>query len=411
MTLVYGIALCLLLLGSAFCSSSETVFFSLDPIRLRRLTERHPHGGARVHALLAQPTRLLSTILVLNTAINVSAAMIAFRLTVRLMGEHHAEEVAIVVFTFILLIFGEYGPKHVGLRFTERLALSYAVPLNLLAIALTPLRWGLERITRGLERFFRPAGTKLSNEELATALHVGEREGLIDEEEFSMIQAIIGLEKKNAADVMRPRTELIGLDLNADPRSFPDIVRRARRRHLLLYRDMLENVEGFLDCRKYLLDPEHRIEAARLPAYYIPENLPLNRLLLQFQKERRRIAVVVDEYGSVSGLVTRGDILEEISGEVYQELSRPRPVFMESGPGRWIVDASLPLDDLNERLHLKLSADDADLLSGWVAYHAGHVPAENESVEAQSIRVTVLKAERSRVTLVQLERLPTEDTP
>jgi putative hemolysin len=411
MTLFYGIALVLLLLGSAFCSSSETVFFSLDPIRLRRLTERHPHGGARVHRLLAQPTRLLSTVLVLNTAINVSAAVLAYRLTAILIGEHHAEEVAIVVFTFLLLIFGEYGPKHLGLRFTERLALAYAVPLNILATLLTPLRWGLERITRGLERFFRPPRPKFSNEEFATALHVGEREGLIDEEEFSMIQAIIGLEKKNAADVMRPRTELIGLDLNEDPQSFPDLVRRAHRRHLLLYRDMLENVEGFLDCRKYLLDPDHRIEAARLPAYYIPENLPLNRLLMQFQKERRRIAVVVDEYGSVSGLVTRGDILEEISGEVYQELSRPRPVFMESGPGRWIVDASLPLDDLNERLRIRLSADDADLLSGWVAYHAGHVPEQQETVEAQGIRVTVLKAERSRVTLVQLERLSTEDTP
>ncbi len=390
---------------SAFCSASESVFFSLGPMRLRRLAQRHPVSGARIHALLARPTRLLSTILILNTSVNIAAAMVAYEIALGIMNPRYAESVSIIVFTFLLLLFGEYGPKHLALMFAERLALAFERPLGAIIWIMTPVRWALERVTRGLEHLFRPLALTWSKEEIATSVTVGGREGVIDAEEYSMIQAIIGLEKKNAAHVMRPRTDLMGLDLDSDPAAFVEHVRRARRRHLLLYRGVLENVEGFLDCRRFLLDPEHRIEAARLPPYFIPEHLPLNRLLLQFQREQRRIAVVVDEYGSVSGVVTRGDILEEISGEVYQELSKPRPVFMESGPGRWIIEATIALEDINRRLKLNLSAGDSDLLSGWVAYHAGHVPAEGESVEAQGIRATVLKADRSRVIMAQVQPL------
>lgn len=398
-----------LFLISAFCSASESVFFSLDPMRLRRISQRHPVMGARIHSLLSRPTRLLSTILILNTAVNVGGATVAYRIARQLMPPHLAEGVSILVFTLLLLLFGEYGPKHFALMFTERMALAFEPPLRAVVWLMTPVRGLLEQATRGAERFFRPLSLPWSKEDIAASVTVGGQEGVIDAEEYSMIQAIIGLEGKNAQDVMRPRTDLMGLDLDDDPAGFVDHVRRARRRHLLLYRGVLENVEGFLDCRRFLLDPEHRIDAARLPPYFIPEHLPLNRLLLQFQQERRRIAVVVDEYGSVSGVVTRGDILEEISGEIYQELSKPRPVFMESGPNRWIIDATIPLEDINRRLNLTLEAGESDLLSGWLAYHAGHVPTEGEALEAQGIRATVLKADRSRVTLAQVQRL--EATP
>lgn len=402
---IQWVILAALFMVSAFCSSSESVFFSLDPMRLRRLTQRHPAVGARIHALLARPTRVLSTILILNTAVNIGAAMVGYRIALRLISPRLAEPVSIAVFTLLLLLFGEYGPKHLALMFTERMAVAFEPPLRALVWLMTPVRWLLERATRGAERFFRPLSLPWSKEDIAASVTVGGQEGIIDAEEYSMIQAIIGLEDKSVQDVMRPRTDLMGLDLDSDAEGFLDHVRRARRRHLLLYRGVLENVEGFLDCRRFLLDPEHRVEAARLPPYFISEHLPLNRLLLQFQQERRRIAVVVDEYGSVSGVVTRGDILEEISGEIYQELSKPRPVFMESGPNRWIIDAAIPIEDINRRLNLTLEAGDSDLLSGWLAYHAGHVPAEGEALEAQGIRATVLKADRSRVTMAQVQRL------
>jgi CBS domain containing-hemolysin-like protein len=141
---------------------------------------------------------------------------------------------------------------------------------------------------------------------------------------------------------------------------------------------------------------------------FVPEAMPLTRLLTQFQKEKKRLAVVVDEYGGTAGIVTRGDVLEEISGEVYEEMSKPRPLFQQAGPHRWIVDPQFRLADLNRKLRLHLEAEDAERLSGWITYHAGKLPQANDVIEAQGCRVTVLEAKRHRVTLAQMEPLENE---
>ena len=401
-------ALVVLLIVSGFCSSSETVFFSLDPLKIRRINQERPGLGDRIHRLLGRPTRLLSTILILNTGVNFVASALSYRIAARF-SPTHAEAISIAGITLLLLVFGEYGPKHFGLLFTRQMATAYCFLMPPLITLLAPLRWGLEKITRTFEHLFRPASGSLSNEEFATVVDISSQEGIIDAEEFSMIKAIIEMEKMRASDVMTPRVDLIGLDLEDDSATYPERVRKARRRYLLLYRGRLDEVEGFLDARRFLLDPAHGVEAARMPPYFVPESLPLNRLLAQFQRERRRMAVVVDEYGGTSGVITRGDILERVAGEVYHELSRPRPVFQEAGPGRWLVDAGYSLADINRRLDLNLVAEGADRLAGWAAYHAGHLLAANEVVEAQGCRVTVLQTDRNRMTLAQIERLTGEE--
>jgi CBS domain containing-hemolysin-like protein len=170
----------------------------------------------------------------------------------------------------------------------------------------------------------------------------------------------------------------------------------------------VDEVEGFLDVRKFLLDPLHRVDQARLPPYHVPENVPLNQLLAQFQREKRRIAVVVDEYGGTAGVVTRGDILEEITGEIYQELNRPRALFQPAGPGRWLVDAQISLGEINRRLHVELEAEGADRLAGWITAQIGHLPEKDDVVTGQGVRVTVLQTLKLRVTLAQVEKLATE---
>ncbi len=167
----------------------------------------------------------------------------------------------------------------------------------------------------------------------------------------------------------------------------------------------MDNVEGLLDVRQYLLDPEHRIEAARIAPYFVPENSPLNRLLAQFQKQHLRVAVVADEYGGTAGVITRGAILEEITGDIYNELSRPRPLFQPAGPHRWLVDANMNLEELNRALRLHLHAEGADRLAGWIAAHLGRVPAQGDVVQAQGCRVTVEQTLKLRVTLAQIEKL------
>jgi putative hemolysin len=278
-------------------------------------------------------------------------------------------------------------------------------------IVLTPLRILLERITKTFEVIFRPHGRTLSEEEFETVLDISGEEGILNADELAMVKSIIRLEDLKASDVMTPRVDLIGLDLEHDPATFVPLARSAKRSYLLLFKGHLDNVEGFLDTRRYLLDPNHRITAATLPPDFVPENVPLNQLLNRFQRSKRRIAVVVDEYGGTAGVVTRGDILEEITGEIYQELSRPRALFQSAGPNVWLVDANFSLNELNRKLGLNLDAEGADRLAGWITAHLGHVPEKDTVVEAQGIRVTVLQTLKLRVTLAQIQKLPPPEEP
>lgn len=389
---------------SGFCSGSETAFFSLDALRVRRIVQSHPALGPRLHALLAQPTRLLSTVLILNTFVNVAASAVFYQIMIQLLPAY-AEKVSIAAMTLILLVFGEFGPKQVAMRYAPVLAAWFILPMQVAVTAMTPFRWALERATRALEPFFRPRKGGLSGDEFRTVVDVSGQEGIIDEEELSLIKAVVGLEEMVVADIMTPRVDLKGIDLNEPETDIVSLARSARRHFLPLFRDTTDDIEGFLDVRRFLLDPEHSIEAARFAAYYVPESMRLNRLLAQFQKTRRRVAVAVDEYGGTSGVVTRGDILERVTGEIYHEMSRPRPIFQEAGPDRWLVDAGFSLEDLNRKLDIDLEAEGADRLAGWLAAHAGHIPEPNEIIEAQGCRVTVLKTDRRRVTLAHIEKI------
>ncbi len=397
-----------LLCCSAFFSSTETTFFSLNPLGLRRLSQKSPAAGSRIRDILNQPTQLLSTVLIGNTIVNVAIAAVGFSITERLIPRH-SELVAMVVVTIVLIVFGEAGPKRVGLLLTEPLAILYAPAVQTLIRVATPLRALLEKLTQTFEPWFRPRGRTLSEEEFETVLEISREEGILNGDELAMINAIIRLEDLKASDVMTPRVDLIGIDLGDDPAAGVQRARKAKRKYLLLYRDQIDNVEGFLDVRRFLLDPEHRIDSARVDPFFVPENSPLSHLLIQFQKEHQRIAVVVDEYGGTAGVLTRGDILEEITGEIYQELNKPRPLFQAAGPHRWLMDANFSLEDINRRLRLHLNAEGADRIAGWIATHAGHVPEQDDVVETQGVRVTVLQTLKQRVTLVQIEKLETPE--
>lgn len=399
------VSLFVLLCLSGFFSSSETVFFSLNPLTLRRIGQVKPHAGATIHRILSKPTELLSTVLIGNTIVNVAIAAVGFSLAEHLVPGR-GEQISIPAITVLLVIFGEAGPKRIGLLFADRLAVLYAPAILLLMKVATPLRILMETITHALQPFFRPRGRTLSEEEFETVLDISEEQGIINDEEFAMIMAIVNLEDMKASDIMTPRVDLVGIDLSEeDPAEYLEIARKSKRNFLPLYHDQIDKIDGFIDTRKFLLDPGHSIDNARFPAFFIPESSPVNQLLVQFQKEHRRIAVVVDEYGGTAGVVTRGDILEEITGDIYNELTKPRALFQSAGPHRWLVDANISLEELDRRLLLDLEAEGADRLSGWIAAHLGHVPEQDDTVEAQGCRVTVMQTLRQRVTLAQIEKL------
>ena len=401
--LLLGVFLALLAC-SAFFSSAETAYFSVDPIQLRRIGEKHPATAERLRALLANPTRLLSTLLIGNTLVNLSLANVGYAIA-EIWAPAYAEAIAIPAVTLLLIFFGEIGPKNVGLLYTSVLVRLYGPPLRFVDRLLAPLRLVLDLVSRRLAHLFRPLCKTLSEEEFETVLDISREEGVLNADELAMIKAIVDLEDLHASDIMTPRVDFIGIDLD-DPGADPvAIARKARRNFLILYRGQFDEIAGFLDVRKFLLDPAHSVSAATVPPVFVPESVLLNRLLTRFQKDKVRIAIVVDEYGGVAGIVTRGDILEEITGDIYNELSKPRPIFQSAGPYAWLVDANISLEEINRKLRLDLQAETSDRLAGWITERLGSVPKQDDVVQAQGVRVRVMQTIRLRVALAHIEKL------
>ena len=403
-TVLLGVAFVLLLCCSAFFSSAETAYFSLDPIAVKRIEKEHPKGGGAVRDLLSQPTKLLSTVLIGNTLVNIVLTNAGYALAKRLVPDVYDEAVSVTGVTVLLLLFGEIGPKNFGLQYTSGMVRLYARPLRGLEAALFPLRWVLEQVSKRAARWMRPAGKNLSGEEFETVLDISREAGVLNTEELAMIKSIMDLEDLRASDVMTPRVDFVGIDLDDEKEEPLEIARKARLNFLILYHGHYDESAGILDVRQYLLNPERGLQAAMRPATYVPKSIPLNRLLTRFQKERIRIAVVVDEYGGAAGVVTRGDILEEVTGDIYNELSKPRPIFQSAGPHAWLVDANISLEELNRKLRLDLESETSDRLAGWIAEHLGSVPKQDDTVEAQGVRVRVMQTIRLRVTLAHIEK-------
>ncbi len=402
------VALLFLLICSAFFSSSETALFSLNSLQINRISEKHASAASKIETMLSHPTSLLSTILIGNSLVNVASATLGFVILENL-HVNHAEIIAIPVQTILLLIFGEVAPKRLAMTRASDLATCYAGLLTMLIRISAPLRLGLDMTAHFLLKDLNTVNKTLTEDEFLTVVEVGEEEGVLDEEERTMVDGIIRLEETQASDVMTPRVDLIGIDLTDPPEEQEAVARSCRYRYLPLYRETLDSIEGFLDVPRFLLSGGHDLSVARINPFFVPETVPLDSLLTTFQKERRRVAVVSDEFGGTAGLVTRGDILEEIAADVDNEYGDEVQCIQQIGENQWFVEGSTSLEDINYELDMDLNADGVDRIAGWVAAQAERIPGRGETVEAQGCRATVQSVRRQRIILVMIEKLRDDD--
>ena len=394
-----------MLVLSAFFSSAETALFSLSPMQIHRLRRHHPKATKRLEELLAAPADLLASILIGNTIVNVAVADLGF-----LVAEHffpkHGEFIAIPTATLILIIFGELGPKRLGLRKPDSLAILYLPALIILIKVFSPVHILLGKITKTFQSHLTPHRSALTKAELLTAVDVGHEEGVLNKEERAMVDGIIRLEKLQAKDVMTPRVDLISLDIEDDPATFANICRKARFRFLPVCIGDLDHVKGFLDVAKYLMDPGKDISASLHPHFYVPDTAPLDTLLTMFQQQSRRLAIVIDEYGGTAGLITIGDILDEIAEFTSEQPDGQSPNIEPSGDNRWQVAGDTSLEEVNYELDLALVVDGADRIAGWVTAHARRFPKTGDIIAAQQCRATVLQMRKHRITRVLIEKDP-----
>ena len=393
---------------SAFFSASETVLFSLSPLQLRRIAARSPAVGGRISRWLADPSRILSTILAGNTLVNFAIATCGYFAFLGI-APACAETVSATVFTLLLLVFGEIVPKQYAMRNAEALAPYVARALEFWYVALWPASRVMALSSRAFKDLLQRERRALSDDELRAVVKSAAASGAIDEEEASMVEGVLRLSGLRASDEMTPRVDMVAVEESQPDAEKVRTALEAPYPFIPVYRRTPDAVIGFIDVKKLALDPGHSPAAATFEPLFVPENAGLDDVLATLRREGRAIAVVLDEYGGTAGLITRGDILELIADPVDDSGAPKAEPITPDGPGAWICDGTVSLEEINNELGLELSAEDADRLSGWILFYAGRLPRTGETVTAQGVSATVASRRNRRILKVRLVRLEARD--
>ena len=376
---------------SFFFSGSETILFSLSPSQRQRIGERNARAGAEVSECLGDSALLLSTLLVGNPLVNFAIASIGYRLFAAAIP--CGGVLAVPVMTVGLLVFGEITPKQIALRYAEELAPACARLLLFWRTALAPFNFLLKSASRAFRGALSRERRALSDEELVSVLEASAERGDFVREDAEMIEGVLRLSELCANDEMTPRVDMqtYDVDLPADMREA--LVKAARHRYLPVINRSPDVVLGVYD----------RTTGKTEDALFVPETVTLDDLLVTFRRSGKRLAVVLDEYGGTAGIISPDDILELIFGPSVFSRPEAEPLIAKKGEAVWEIDARANLDEVSREIGVELEAEDADRLSGWVAFHAERLPHVGQEIEADGCRVTILKRRHRRVALVRLE--------
>ncbi len=407
-------ALIFLILLSAFFSSSETGLMTLNRYRLRHLAQANHAGAKRAQKLLERPDRLIGLILLGNNFVNVMASAITTVIALRLGGEP-AIAIAAGVLTLVILVFAEVTPKTLAALHPERVAFPAAFVYGPLLWLLYPLVWVVNGIANGLLRLLNihpedGSVDALSQEELRTV--VLEAGAMIPKRHQDMLLNIIDLEKVTVEDIMVPRQEISGINLEDDWDDIITQMTHSQYTRLPVYRENIDQVVGFIHLRKVLpqlmrgeLDRETLLSLIREPLF-IPENTPLNRQLLQFQREKRRIGLVVDEYGDIQGLATLEDILEEVVGEFTTDPSTSISDVTAEEDGSYLVNGMVNVRDLNRALQMELPTDGPKTLNGMVLEYLEDIPEPGTSLLLSGYPVEIIQTKGNLVKTLRVYNKP-----
>ena len=401
----------MLVLVSGFFSGSETALMSLNRYRLRHKANNGDKAAQRTARLLENPDRLISLILLGNNFVNILASAIATVIALRVMGEPGIA-VATGLLTLIILVFAEVTPKTFATRRAEQFAaIASAVYLPLMAVTyplVASINWISSKILKLLNtEAISSEDEHLSSEELRTVLN--ETAGMIPQRHRDMLLNILDLGTVSVNDIMVPRNEIIGIDLDDPWDEVMKEITNSPHSRLLVYKENVDNVIGFIYLRK-MLDAlrsgkmtRENLEAVTRDAYYIPEGTTLTVQLLNFQREKRRVGLVVDEYGDIQGLLTLEDILEEIVGEFDNDPHIAPAEIRPQPDGSYIVDGTTQVRNLNKSLNWSLPSEGPKTLNGIVVEHFENFPPKGAVFTFNGHPMTVLAVEDNMVQTVRID--------
>jgi len=404
--LLFGL-LFLLVCLSAFFSSSETGMMSINRYRVSHQANSGDRPAKRVLRLLARPDRLIGVILIGNNLVNNLAAALATVLAIHYFGEVTGPAIAPLILTIVILIFAEVGPKTYAAIKPERIAYPASVALEPLLKVLYPLVWLGNTISNGLLRLIGVKsltgnGDHLTRDELRTVVH--EAGTMIPRRHQAMLLSILDLENVTVNDIMVPRHEVVGIDLEDELESILAQIRTSQHTRVPVFKGDINNIIGMLHLRnaaRFLSKDEVTkaaiVQEAREP-YFIPESTPLHTQLLNFQQQKRRTGIVVDEYGDVEGLVTLEDILEEIVGEFTTDMAGMHQEMHLQDDGSYVIEGTANIRELNKSLGWQLPTDGPKTLNGLILEHLESFPEGPTCLQVGNVRMEIIEVKDKVIT-------------
>ncbi len=413
-----GIQICtvvVLLSLSAFFSSAETAFTTVNRMRVRTLAEAGDKRAVTLTKVIEDSGKMLSTILVGNNIVNLSASSLVTTLVTELFGSR-AVGLATGILTLLILVFGEISPKTLATIHSERLALRYAGIIYMMMILLTPVIFCINQLSLGFLRLLRVDPNKkqeaITEDELRTIVEVSHEEGVIETEEKKMINNVFDFGDSVAKDVMVPRIDMVMVDVDTSFEELMEIFRREKFTRFPVYEGTTDNVIGIINVKDILLAERQAFairDFLRQPLYTY-EYKKTSELMAEMRKTFHNIIIVLDEYGATAGMVTLEDMLEEIVGEIRDEYDEDEEDEVRMiAADEYLVSGSTKLDDLNSWLDLKLESEDYDSIGGLVIGLLDHLPEEGEEVCHEGLRLVVECVEKNRIEKIHLYILSEEE--
>lgn len=404
------VAIVILVMCSAYFSATETAFTSLNTIRMKTWAENGDKRAARALAVGEDYDKLLSSILIGNNIVNITATTISTLIFTKIFVTYGAT-ISTVVITIVVLIFGEISPKSVAKEFPERFAMFSAPILRVIIVVLTPLNFLFSMWKKLLSKIFKPSGDDgITEEELMGIVDQAESEGGLDAHEGDLIRASIEFNDLDVSDILTPRVDLVAVDEESTMQEVGALFVENGYSRLPIYHETIDNIIGVVhqkDFYKARVRGEDRLAMIKSPVVYTTPNTKIFKLLRILQMNKVHMAVVVDEYGGTEGIVTLEDILEELVGEIWDEHDEVTEFLHKQPDGSYNIDCTTDLDDMYDLFEIKGECE-ASTVSGWVLEQIDRIPKQGDHFIAEGLEVTVTAVDNRRVMEINVKPAPQE---
>lgn len=401
-----SIIIAVLLFFSALFSGSETALVSLDSIKIKRMQKQNK-DIRYLQGLLSNPRRFLTTIVIGNMLVNIMLSTILTSVLIKALGSRGIA-VAIGLATFLLLIFGEVTPKTFAIKRAEAFSYNVARPLEMFAKIIFPIRYVFNRISSMIMKTIGVRFDKespLTSEELKSVIELSHRQGIVKENEKEMIRSVLELTQTDVQSIMTPRPDIKALSINKNQKEALDFLKNSKHSKVPTYKDTIDNITGILYSKDLFFSPERDFRTLSRPAIFVPETKKIDELLKDFQSQKSKIAIVVDEYGNTYGLVTFEDILEEIVGEIYDEFETKERFIEELDKKTFRISGKSPIDLVNEELNMNIPKGDYDTIAGYMLFLFEKIPREGEIFKEGKMSFCIEKLVARRIKSIILKMI------